>query len=318
MKRIFLALVLLCACRLPLPAQGLADGIRLYEAGRFHDALADFQRQAAAASTAEAHAWVGRALLKLRRWSDAVQQFEAAVRLTPADGMNQLWLARACGRKAEFGSVFTAFGTARKALRAFEAAVSLMPENLGARFDLMQYYAEAPGIAGGGDDKAAKQAKEIARLSPRMGFVARAAIYETDKRWEDARRELEQAAAAFPLDASAHADLAAHLLQRSDFEGAAKSARAALTLQRTPTAVLLLAAASIRLGRNLGEGEKALRELARGPLREDDPSFEEVWCWIGECCLAAGKKEEAREALRASLAFNPDYGPARALQSKLR
>jgi cytochrome c-type biogenesis protein CcmH/NrfG len=106
---------------------------------------------------------LGQSYLELKKYSDAVSAFEKACALAPRNSDAQLWLGRAWGRLAESNKLL-AFGRARKAKAAFEKAVQLDPKNRDALDDLFEYYFEAPGIVGGGLDKAEAIAKQIAVL----------------------------------------------------------------------------------------------------------------------------------------------------------
>lgn len=305
-----------------MPAHGGAEGIDaaidLYLHGRFADSAAILsnliQKDPAEIKT---RTWLGKTYLKLRRWDDAVRQFEKAVALAPKDGLGHLWLGRAYGNKA--AHAFLPIGLANSTRKEFEKGVELCPDNVDIRFDLLEFYLEAPGIMGGGRDKAETQAGEIARLSPRHGYLARAEIYEDRKQWDRARGELTDATLKFPDDADCYADLARLLLERKDYAGAEANAQKAATLSATaPTARMLLAAAQIRLNRNVADALKALQELAAGPLADEDPPHEEIYYWLGQAYLAQGKNAEARLALLTSLNFNPEYSISKDALERLR
>src|SRR5690606_18778134 len=67
-----------------------------------------------------------------------------------------------------------ALGQALRGRNAMERAVELAPDDLSFRQGLLEYYASAPGIAGGSMDKAFVQADEIARRDLDRGAFARA------------------------------------------------------------------------------------------------------------------------------------------------
>jgi hypothetical protein len=75
---------------------------------------------------------------------------------------------------------------AKRVQTEFEAAVRLSPDNLEARFDLLQDYIMAPGIMGGSKDKAREQAQAIKARNPLQGYIAFGAIYEDEKQYEKA------------------------------------------------------------------------------------------------------------------------------------
>ena len=300
--------------------QTLETAIDLYDHGKFLQAkevLTGLLLRAP--KDAVLHLWLGKNFLKLRRWDDAVREFESAVQINPKDGLHHLWLARAYGNKAEHASIFSAFGLARQARNSFETAVKLSPDSLDARFDLLEYYAQAPGIVGGGRDKAEAEAREIARISPRAGFSARAAIHINNEEWDRARAELTQATQKFPNDPESWIDLAEFLLQRRDYEGAEAGARKALDLDgANRRARYCLAAARVELRRDLPGSIQVLQELTAGPLKEQDPAFEDVYYVLGRAWLFQGKTGEARRALEESLGFDPESKRIKEALAKIR
>ncbi len=307
-----------------LPLQGSVQSVNaavdLYEHGKFLQAseiLSGLVQKDPL--NAEFHVWLGRSFLKLRRWDDAILHFSKAVELDPKNGMCHLWLGRAYGRKADHVSFFSAYGLAKKVRSEFEAAVQLAPDNTEVRFDLLEFYMEAPGIVGGGKDKAEAQALEIARISPRLGYSARAALLEKDKEFDRARDQLVQETAKYPKDAGAFADLAKFLLRRSMFQQAETAAQKAVELDGTSReARMYLAAIQTELRTNPGGALKILKELSAGPLTDNDPGFEEVYYWLGRAFLTQEQKAEARKAFETSLRYDPEYSPAKDALKQIR
>jgi tetratricopeptide (TPR) repeat protein len=295
------------------PAANLDDAIRLYEKGDYRQAATVFaQLREGSPDDARIHTWLGKSYLKTRNWDAAVHEMEKAVQLKPS-AQNNLWLGRAYGAKAAHSIFFTAAGLARRVLKAFETAKNISPDDLDVRFDLLEYYLEAPGMLGGGKEKASAEAQAIARQNPLKGYLARSTILRKDKKWDLTRKELVQATVDFPNDAAAFKDLAAFLLDQQDFAGALQYARKAVSLDAASKgSQLLVAAASIRLRSDLAASGNALNALASGFLTDADPAFEEVYYWLGECYLAQGDKVKARDAFKSSLAFNPEYDRAKA------
>ena len=292
-----------------LSGNELDQAIGLYQRGEFKQAvnvLCSLSRSSP--SDSNVRLWLGKSYLKIHLWDKAVGEMETAVQLEPAKAQNQLWLGRACGARAAHSIFITAFGWARRVVKAFEMARKLSPDDVDVRFDLLEYYLEAPSALGGGQDKADAEAQAISKLSPKKGYVARAMILQKNKRWEQAQKELMQATVNYPKDASVYKDLADFLLDRHDYEGAFIHAEKALQLDnRSKRVKLIWAASAARLHTDLDQAEQSLRELAMGPLRDEDPSFEEVYYWLGECYLAKGEKAKARESFDTARVFNPDY-----------
>lgn len=319
MKTAFLILLLV------LPPVFAADGtiedaIALYENGEYKQAESLLARLGESQpGHAELWVWLSRARLKTRQWDRAVQALEKAVAIEPANPRYRLLLGRACGHRASNSSFLTAMRWARRVVKEFETARSLAPENTDVRFDLLEYYLSAPGIVGGGKDKAEAEVRAIERLNPGMGYLARATVHIKDKKWDLARKELTRATEVNPQSASAHKDLAEFLFDRQDYEGALRYAEKARLLDgRSIRSKLLVAASQTRLRTGLEEAEETLLTLSAGRLGEGAPAYEEVYYWLGELYLAKGNKAKAREAFRSALTFDPEYKRAKDGLSKSR
>ena len=312
MKIPFLLLFLILPPALPSNAS-LQDAIGLYEKGKFSQAASVFQQLSASApSNAEVWVWLSKSRLKTRDWDKAVQAMEKAVQLQPANAEYHLLLGRACGSRASHSNFLTAIGWARRVVKEFETARKLAPEDIEVRFDLLDYYLNAPGIVGGGREKAEAEAQAIAKLNPKKGYLARATIHIKNKKWDLARKELTQAIAESPQSVSASKDLADFLLDRQDFEGALYYAQKALLLDaKSKRSRLIAAAAKIRLKSDLEEAAETLHAFLAGTLGEGDPGFEEVYYWLGEYFLTKGEKGRAQESFKAALAFDPEYSRAK-------
>src|SRR5262249_39678139 len=147
--------------------------------GRVDEAIATLQvRITAAPQDAESQNLLCRAHLALAHWDAAVAACQKAVSLNPGSSQYHLWLGRAYGEKADHASFFAATGLARKVRGEFETAVRLDPDNVEARSDLADFYVQAPGIIGGGKDKAAGQAQQLSSLDPAEAHLVQAQIAE--------------------------------------------------------------------------------------------------------------------------------------------
>ena len=312
MKIPFLLLFLILPPVLPSTA-GLQDAIGLYEKGKFAQAASVLQQLTISTpSNAEIWVWLSKSRLKARDWDKAVQAMEKAVQLQPANAEYYILLGRACGSRASHSNFLMAINWAHRVVREFETARKLAPEDIEVRFDLLDYYLNAPGIVGGGREKAEAEAQAIAKLNPKKGYLARATIHIKNKKWDLARKELTQAVADSPQSASACKDLAEFLLDRQDFEGALFYAQQAIFWDaKSKRSGLIVAAAKIRLKSDLEAAAETLHVLLAGTLGEGDPGFEEVYYWLGEYFLTKGENARAQEAFKAALAYDPEYSRAK-------
>jgi predicted Zn-dependent protease len=304
----------------PPPRGDLNEAIQLYQKGEFRKAInLLIPMRGGSPEDPDVRLWLGKAYLKARDWDNAVKEMEKSVQLQPSAAINYLWLGRACGGKAAHTFPLFAARWARRVVKEFESARKLAPQNLDIRFDLLEFYLEAPGIMGGGRDKANAEAQAIASQNSRKGYTARSIILSKEKKWDLAKKELTQATIDFPNDPDTYKDLAEFFLDRKDFKEALQNARKALALNSESKGIrLLVAAACTQLRTNLDEAENTLNRLASGSLEDSDPSFEDVYYWLGECYLAKGERSRALDAFKTALAFNPDYDKAKESISAIR
>jgi tetratricopeptide (TPR) repeat protein len=314
-----LLLVPAFAARLTAAAEKLPEAVNLYEKGSFRQTV-EILRQETKASPrdAEIRFWLGKAYLKVQDWKAAIAELEKAAEIEPANALYRQWLGRASGERASRAFVTTAYSMAKQVVREFETASRLAPQNLSIRFDLLEYYLQAPGMLGGGKDKAEAEARTIAEIDRQKGYTARANIYKKDKQWDKAETELLQAAYEFPENAAACEDLADYLSGRQNHEGALLWSRKALALNpQLKFSRFLTAAAATRLNRDLEAAADELQALANGPLSDDDPTFEQIYYQLGENYLARGDKAKAKAAFQSALSYNPEHSRAKEALKKL-
>ena len=121
---------------------------------------------------------------------EAAEHLRTCVRLKPACSDYHLWLGRALGMKAQNAGIFAAIGYVGEIKGSFIKAVELDPRNYDARYDLVQFYLQAPGIAGGSVSRARDVAADCAGYDGGMAAVLQAAIHVYKEDYDDARNTL--------------------------------------------------------------------------------------------------------------------------------
>lgn len=174
-----------------------------------------------------------KAALKAEKWDAAVEAGEKLVREAPESAEAHLWLGRAYGQKALKSSLFSQMGWAKKCKASFEKAVALDPKNVDARVELLQYYANAPGIAGGGMDKARAQQKALDGIDPVRGAQMSGFILLKEKKPAEAEAEYRRAVSLAPENGSAHWRLGRVLERGGKKDDARASYKEALRLDPT-------------------------------------------------------------------------------------
>lgn len=160
----------------------LAEGIQLFdnkqwaEAWQFFSAVTTEQPQSALARF-----YLGRITFAEGQYDAAANWFEQAVELEDENSDFHLWLGRAYGHQAQSAFVWRQLFLARKVKQQFEQAVTLDPDHVAARWDLMEYYLKAPGFLGGSWDKAKAQAREIEQRDALEGKEAWQLIAELEE-----------------------------------------------------------------------------------------------------------------------------------------
>ncbi|MGP8176173.1 MAG: tetratricopeptide repeat protein [Terracidiphilus sp.] len=179
----------------PQTPRPLAQANTALQAGEADKALALLQ-SLPRPDAAEAHNLRCRVRYMLEQWDAAVEECEQAVRLDGQNSGYHLWLGRALGRKAARANFLSAFSLAKRVRAEFEESVRLNPGNAGALADLGQFYFRAPGVVGGGIEKAQGIAAQLDKVDPVRAHELRGGIAEARKDYGTAEREFKEAIAA--------------------------------------------------------------------------------------------------------------------------
>jgi tetratricopeptide (TPR) repeat protein len=280
-------------------------------AGRIDDAIAELNGRLSAAPTdAESSNLLCRAYFTLEEWDRAEASCRKAVSLDPNNGRFHLWLGRVYGEKADRANFMSAASLAGKVRGEFERAVQLNPKDVEARLDLTEFYISAPGIVGGGDDKAREQAQSIATVNPAREHWIYARIAEKKKDTATAEREYRQYIDLSKGDAEAWLNLALFLRRQKRLD---EMEQAITKLSQSPTPKLdVLVEASGMLYR-AGHGyplatEMLRRYLATGPV-EAGPAFKAHYL-LGMLLEKQSDKVGAAREYRTSLSLARNFSLA--------
>ena len=221
---------------------------------------------------AAAYELMGRCHYMQGDFKRATEMFQKAIEREPGDAVHHLWLGRAYGRRAEIASVFTAPSMASKARQSFEKAVQLDPRNLEAISDLLEYYLEAPGILGGGVDKAARLAEQIEPLDKGEYHWAQARISEKRKEFDAAEQQLRRAVDMAPNQVGRVIDLAKFLAKLGRYQESDQAfSQAEKISPDSPKVLFAQAKTYVESGRNLPKARELLKRYLQCRLTPDDP-----------------------------------------------
>lgn len=309
MRRSLPALVVLLCSGVIAAAASPAE---LLAAGRADEAITALTaRTKSSPNDAEAFHLLTRANYYMDRWDAAIAAGERAVALQPNNSNYHLWLGRAYGLKAENVSFFSAASAAGKTRREFERAVQLDPSNTAARADLAEFYMEAPGIMGGGKDKAQAQAEQLARLDPAAAHWLWGKLAEKAKSYAEAEKRYRAAIQASKSPAGRWIDLASFFRNVSRFDAMEDAINKAVALDTASSPVLFEAASLLFASdRKLGKAAEYVKKyLASGKQVEEAPAYR-AHLLLGDIYEKQGQRQAAAQEYRAALALARDFRPA--------
>jgi tetratricopeptide (TPR) repeat protein len=301
----------------PRPVSPLAQANAALQAGEADKALGmiDSALQANPA-LAEAHNLKCRVLLTLERFDPAAAECEQAVNLDGQSSIDHLWLGRALGERADRASFLNAYSLAKRTRAEFEEAVRLDPRNADALADLGEFYSEAPGVVGGGVDKAEGIAAQLDKVDAPRAYELRAHIAGQRKDQDAAERELKLAIGVSPHPASQWMTLAGFYRRRerwADMDSALQSGMTAAERDKHAADALYDGASVlIRANRNPALAARMLEEyLASQSKTEEAPAFQ-AYLRLARIREQQGDAEAAKRAREAATALAHDYTPAQA------
>lgn len=320
-----LVLAASAAFALPLAARGdngvsLQAGQRAFMASEYDKAIQILTTAAAAdPQNGEIAFWLTRAYLELQQEDNAYRSGERAVSLSPQNSEYHHWLGKAYGEKASHAPFWSALGWARKAHRKFETAVRLDARNFAARQDLIEYLCGAPGIAGGGEDKASVHIEQLAAMDAAEGFYAKGNCRRQKKDFAAADAEFAKALEASPRSADLIYDVGDYAMKRSQPDRLLAVAEAGRKADPAdPRGDFYRALVFILRNEKPAEAERLLRAyLVRAPVRSNYPHPTAVHEWLGRLFEQQVKCAEAVREYQAELQLDPKNKNAREALKKL-
>ncbi len=279
---------------------------------------------------------------------NALTLAEKAVSLEPNNARYHLRVATISIELGQKAGIFKGLGLARRFRAEAEKAISLDPKYLDAREALMEFYFEAPGIAGGDKKKAWATADEIGRIDSARGLLAQANLAAREKKPAKQEEFLKRAAASAPHDYRVLRELAGFYASDSqkNFDLAEKYALDALKIEEGrvwPHAVLAIAYAAterwqdldtlltraekkvpddfgphyqagkalLLAGKDLPRAERYFRKYLTLEPEGGEPNHAAAHWRLGQVLEKQGKKPEAIAEMEEALRLQPDFKPAK-------
>jgi tetratricopeptide (TPR) repeat protein len=271
-------------------------------------------------SSAEAKAAFdrGKAAHAAGKTDDAVSAFERAVALDPSSSLYYMWLGHAYTRQLATAGILRKPFIGRRTGEAYDMAVKLDPTSADAAEARLEFFLNAPGIVGGGIDKARAEAARLATLDSYRGRMAGARIAAHEKQPAEAERFYRSLIADYPDRAAAAEALVAMLQDASRFDEAFKVVDDRLT--RFPDeagALFILGRLAAVSGQQLPRGEAAMRRFLTltpaDPVRQSNAHFR-----LGMIKEKQGDARAAAAEYQAAIDLYPAHQPAAAALKRIQ
>jgi tetratricopeptide (TPR) repeat protein len=248
---------------------------------------------------AAAQYYLGRIAFDEKDYDAAEDYFEEAIEVNNKVAEYHTWYGNTLGTVAENANLFKQAMLAPKMKSAWEKAVELDPKTVDARESLIQYYLQAPSIAGGSVDKAKEIANEIVKLKPAEGHRQLGNIFYKEKNLVEAEKEFMAMAKADPAYASG---LANFYINQKQYDKA--FALFEEDLKKNPEdmmATYQIGKTSALSGQRLERGEVCLKKYLTYQPQNNEPSHAGANMRLAQIMEKGGKKTEAKKLYEAAL-----------------
>jgi len=283
-------------------------GRRAYEASDYVRAIQALQAAAAKdQQNGDVQLLLAKSYLELQEHDPAIKSAERAVAIDGQNSVYHEWLGRAYGEKADHAGWFSAISLAKKTRKEFETAVQLDGKNYSARQALIEFDCSAPGLVGGGEDKALPQIRQLAELDAAEGHYAAGNCRRQKKDFAAADAEFTKALESDPKSAELIYDIGDYALKHNQPE---RLLAAADTGERVapadPRGKFYRGVALVLQKENPEEAERLLEEYAKkAPMRSGYPRPAAAHAWLGRLFEDQNKMEDAAREFESALKLDP-------------
>jgi tetratricopeptide (TPR) repeat protein len=300
---------------------GLEAGRRAYEASDYARSIQALQAAAANdPQNGEVQLLLAKSYLELQEYDPAIKSAEKAVAIDPQNSVYHEWLGRAYGEKADHASLFSAISLAKKTRKEFAAAIQLDGKNFSAWQALIEFDCSAPGIVGGGEEKALPQIKQLAEMDAAEGHYAAGNCRRQKKDFAVADEEFAKALESNPKSAGLIYDIGDYAVKRGQPERLlAVADMGEHVAPHDPRGKFYRGVALVLKKENPEEAERLLREYAKkAPVRSGYPRPATAHAWLGRLFEDQNKMEEAVKEFESALKLDPKNKMAHEVLKRLK
>lgn len=264
--------------------------------------------------------YLGRIYMGKKKGKEAIAVLEKAVELTPDDAEAHYWLSQAYFNHIASVGFMRKASLASKGKASAEQSLARDPSHMGARISLIQYYLQAPRIAGGSVDKAKENAEILKTHDLRAGRLQMAGIYLNQDNAGAAEQEYQALLQAFPEDVDVLYDVGFYYQQNKRYDEAFRIFRQAIATadEGALKSYYQLGRTAVLAEEQLAEGIEAYKYYLAQEIPEGLPSHASASWRLGMIYELAARKDEAIAAYEAALETEPDHEQAKVALKRLQ
>lgn len=299
----------------------LEAGRLAFEASDYVKAIQTLQTTAAREpQNGDVQLLLAKSYLELQQHDPAIKSAEKAVAIDPQNSVYHEWLGRAYGEKADHAGWFSAISLAKKTRKEFETAVQLDAKNYSARQVLIEFDCSAPGLVGGGEEKALPQIKQLAAMDAAEGHFAAGNCRRQKKDFAAADEEFTKALESNPKSPELIYDIGDYAVKRGQPQRLVEVADAGEQVAPAdPRGKFYRGVALVLKKENPGEAERLLREyLKTAPMRTGYPRPAAAHAWLGRLFEQQGRMEDAVSEFERALELDPKNKTAQDALKRLK
>jgi tetratricopeptide (TPR) repeat protein len=297
-------------------------GKRAYEASEYRNAVLALQAAAAKEpQNGQVQLLLAKSYLELEELDPAIRSAEKAVAIDPQSSVYHEWLGRAYGEKADRGGwPLSKISLAKKAGKEFEAAVKLDERNFSARQVLIEFDCSAPGMVGGGEEKALPHIKQLAEMDAAEGHFAAGNCRRQKSDFAIADEEFTKALESHPKSAELIYDIGDYAVKRGQPDRALAVADwGERVTPGDPRGKFYRGVALVLKKINLEEAERLLRDYAKkAPTRSGYPRPAAAHAWLGRLLEEQNKMEDAEKEFESARKLDPKNKMAQEALKRLK
>jgi tetratricopeptide (TPR) repeat protein len=286
----------------------LEAGRHAYEASDYVRAIQTLQAAAAKEpQNGDVQLLLAKSYLELQEHDPAIKSAERAVAIDGQNSVYHEWLGRAYGEKADHAGWFSAISLAKKTRKEFETAVQLDARNFSARQALIEFDCSAPGLVGGGEEKALPQIRQLAELDAAEGHYAAGNCRRQKKDFAAADAEFTKALESNPKSPELIYDIGDYALKHNQPERLMVVAETGECVAPGDLRGKFYKGVALVLNKeNPEEAERLLEEYAKkAPIRMGFPRPAAAHAWLGRLFEDQNKMEEATKEFESVLKLDP-------------